>query len=184
VLVDSSLEVPGYPGVFALGDCTVVPDPRTGKAYPPTAQHAIRQAKTAATNVAASFGVGRREEFVFDTLGSLAVLGHRTAVAEIKGRRFAGFLAWWMWRTVYLSKLPRLDRQIRVIVDWTLDLFFPADIVQLGMGKRRLPAESTVPLERSAAAVAPNNGRSNESSNALSSNGSASGDDGVAAKMS
>jgi NADH dehydrogenase len=158
VLVDSGLEVADYPGVFALGDCAVVPDPRTGKPYPPTAQHAIRQAKTAAINVAASLGVGRSEAFVFDTLGSLAVLGHRTAVAEIKGRRFAGFPAWWMWRTVYLSKLPRLDRQIRVVVDWTLDLFFPADIVQLGMGRRRPQWENADSEGRASSAAASGDG--------------------------
>jgi NADH dehydrogenase len=137
--VDSYLEVPAWPGVFALGDCASIPDPRTGKPYPPTAQHAIREASIAARNVAASFGVGEPEEFVFDTIGQLAVLGHRTAVAELKGWRFSGFLAFWMWRTVYWLKLPRLDRQIRVAVDWTLDLLFPPDTVQIGSG--RLPAE-------------------------------------------
>ena len=154
VLVDASLEVTSHPGVFALGDCAVVPDPRTGKPYPPTAQHAIRQARTAAINVAASLGVGPRQEFVFDAIGSLAVLGHRTAVAEIKGRRFSGFPAWWMWRTVYLSKLPKLERRIRVVVDWTLDLFFPADIVQLGMGRRHGTTEDveSEPAMSSAAA--------------------------------
>jgi NADH dehydrogenase len=137
--VDSYLEVPAWPGVFALGDCASIPDPRTGKPYPPTAQHAIREAAIAAKNVAASLGVGESEPFVFDTIGQLAVLGHRTAVAELKGWRFSGFLAFWMWRTVYWAKLPRLDRQIRVAVDWTLDLLFPPDTVQLGSG--RVPTE-------------------------------------------
>jgi NADH dehydrogenase len=136
VKVDSYLEVPEWPGVFALGDCASIPDPRTGKPYPPTAQHAIREATIAARNVAASFGVGEAEQFVFDTIGQLAVLGHRNAVAELKGWRFSGFLAFWMWRTVYWAKLPRLDRQIRVAVDWTLDLLFPPDTVQLGSGRR------------------------------------------------
>jgi NADH dehydrogenase len=122
--------------VFALGDCASIPDPRTGKPYPPTAQHAIREATIAARNVAASFGVGEAEQLVFDTIGQLAVLGHRNAVAELKGWRFSGFLAFWMWRTVYWAKLPRLDRQIRVAVDWTLDLLFPPDTVQLGSGRR------------------------------------------------
>jgi NADH dehydrogenase len=135
VIVDPYLEVPEWPGVFALGDCALIPDPRDGKFYPPTAQHAIREAKTAANNVAASLGVGRKQGFRFDAIGSLAVLGHRTAVAEIKGRRFSGFLAWWMWRTVYWLKLPQLDRRVRVAVDWTLDLIFPAETVQLGSGR-------------------------------------------------
>ena len=102
----------------------------------------MAEAKTAAHNVAASLRVGEKQSFVFDAIGSLAVLGHRTAVAEIKGRRFSGFPAWWMWRTIYWSKLPRLDRRIRVATDWTLDLFFPADIVQLGMGRPHPDAET------------------------------------------
>src|SRR5581483_6922118 len=87
-----------------------------------------------------SLGVGEREEFVFDTIGQLAVLGHRSAVAELKGWRFSGFLAFWMWRTVYWLKLPRIERQIRVAVDWTLDLLFPPDTVQIGSGK--MPTEA------------------------------------------
>lgn len=136
VLVDSCLGVPDFPGVFALGDCASIPDPRTGKAYPPTAQHAIREAEVAARNVAASLGEGTPTPFIFDTIGQLAVLGHRTAVAEMRGWRFSGFLAFWMWRTVYWLKLPRLDRQIRVAVDWTLDLLFPPDTVQIGAGRK------------------------------------------------
>lgn len=139
VAVDAYLQVPGWPGVFALGDCATIPDPRTGRPYPPTAQHAIREAAVVARNVAASLGVGTAAPFVFDTIGQLAVLGHRTAVAELRGWRFSGFLAFWMWRTVYWAKLPRLDRQIRVAVDWTLDLLFPPDTVQIGSG--RMPTE-------------------------------------------
>jgi NADH dehydrogenase len=158
VIVDSYLEVPEWPGVFALGDCALIPSPRDGKPYPPTAQHAIREAKTAAQNVAASLGVGQKQVFDFEAIGALAVLGHRTAVAELKGLRFSGFLAWWMWRTVYWLKLPRLERRLRVAVDWTLDLFFPADTVQLGMGRPHPPemeaealAEHVVSPEREAA---------------------------------
>ncbi len=135
VVVDPCLEVSGWPGVFALGDCASVPDPRTpGTFYPPTAQHAIREAKAAAHNLAASLGMGDKKPFIFDAIGSLAVLGHRSAVAELKGLRFSGFPAWWMWRTVYWSKLPSLERRLRVATDWTLDLFFPPDTVQLGSG--------------------------------------------------
>lgn len=136
VKVDPYLEVLGWPGVFALGDCANIPDPRTGKPYPPTAQHAIRESAVAARNVAASLGEGGPVQFIFDTIGQLAVLGHRTAVAEVRGWRFSGFLAFWMWRTVYWLKLPRLERQIRVAVDWTLDLLFPPDTVQIGTGRR------------------------------------------------
>ena len=68
--------------------------------------------------------------FRFKTLGQLAALGHQIAVAEVFGRRFSGLLAWLMWRSIYLSKLPTLERQVRVGLDWLLDVFFPADIVQ------------------------------------------------------
>jgi NADH dehydrogenase len=145
VVVNSYLEVADFPGVFALGDCASIPDPRTGKPYPPTAQHAIREADIAARNVAASLGVGQREQFVFDTIGQLAVLGHRSAVAELKGWRFSGFAAFWMWRSVYWAKLPRIERQIRVALDWTLDLMFTPDTVQIGSGRVPIEADHAAP---------------------------------------
>jgi NADH dehydrogenase len=133
IIVDEYLEVPSWPGVWALGDCAHIPDPKTGNPYPPTAQHAIREAKQTAHNIAATIRDKDRNKkpFQYTAIGTLAPLGHRTAVAEIKGFKFSGFFAWWLWRTIYLSKLPGLDRKIRVAFDWTLDLFFPRDIVQL-----------------------------------------------------
>jgi NADH dehydrogenase len=127
--VNSMMEVSGWPGVWALGDCALVPDP-TGKPYPPTAQHALRQGKVAAQNVAASIRGGRKRPFVFSTLGQLAAIGRRTGVASIFGFNFSGFIAWWMWRTIYLSKLPRFEKKLRVALDWTLDLLFTKDLVQ------------------------------------------------------
>jgi len=127
--VSATMEVPGWPGVWALGDCALVPDP-TGKPYPPTAQHAIRQGKVVAQNVAASIRGGRKRPFVFSTLGQLAAIGRRTGVARVFGFNFSGFVAWWMWRTIYLSKLPRFEKKLRVALDWTLDLVFTKDLVQ------------------------------------------------------
>lgn len=131
--VNEFTEVPGYDGVWALGDCAVVPDPHTGKPYPPTAQHAIREGKRTAYNIAASIDGKESEKrpFIYETQGMLAPLGHRSAVADIKGFRFSGFFAWFMWRTIYLGKLPGWDRKIRVGLDWFLDIFLPKDIVQL-----------------------------------------------------
>ena len=131
IRVDANLEVPDWPGVWALGDCALVPDPRTGSFHPPTAQHAIRQGKCVARNIVAAIGGGRKRPFAFRTLGQLASLGHRTGVAEIFGVKFSGFLAWWLWRTIYLAKLPRLEKKIRVALDWTLDLLFSKDLVKL-----------------------------------------------------
>jgi len=133
-IVDEYLRVPGADGVWALGDCALVPDPRTNGYHPPTAQHASRQAKIVARNLAAALGRGRMRPFSFRTLGQLASIGRRAGVAQISGFRFSGFVAWWLWRTIYLAKLPRLERKLRVALDWTLDLFFSKDLVQSPAG--------------------------------------------------
>ena len=130
IVVDEFLEVVGCPGVWAVGDCAAVPDRSTGKFSPPTAQHALRQAKRLAQNITASIRGKPKKPFLFSTLGQLATIGRRTGVANILGLRFSGFLAWWIWRTVYLSKLPRFEKKLRVAMDWTLDLAFSKDIVQ------------------------------------------------------
>jgi NADH:ubiquinone reductase (H+-translocating) len=127
---DEFLEVEGWPGVWALGDCASAPDPATGRPYPPTAQHALRQGKVVARNIEAAVRGGRKRPFAFKTLGQLAAIGRRTGVANILGVNFSGFVAWWLWRTIYLSKLPRLEKKLRVALDWTLDLLFTKDIVQ------------------------------------------------------
>jgi len=129
VIVNSFMEAPDWPGVWAVGDCAVIPDPQ-GKPYPPTAQHALRQGKVLAQNITAAIRGGRKKPFVFKTLGQLAAIGRRTGVANVFGLNFSGFLAWWMWRTIYLSKLPRFEKKVRVALDWTLDLFFSKDLVQ------------------------------------------------------
>ena len=130
VVVDETLAVPGWPGVWSLGDCAVVPDSRTGGSCPPTAQHALREARTVAANIVATLAGRPPRAFSFRTIGQLAAIGRRTGVARIFGVRFSGFLAWWLWRTIYLSKLPRLEKKLRVAIDWTLDLVFVKDVVQ------------------------------------------------------
>jgi NADH dehydrogenase len=130
VLVDETLEVQGWPGVWALGDCALVPDIRTGKYCPPTAQHALRQGRVLARNLTASVRGGTKKKFSFATIGQLAAIGRRTGVANILGFNFSGFIAWWLWRTIYLSKLPRFEKKLRVALDWTLDLVFSKDLVQ------------------------------------------------------
>ena len=130
VSVDEYLQAIGAPGVWALGDCANVPDPATGKPYPPTAQHAIRQGKVLARNIAASIRGGAMRPFRFRTLGLLAAIGRRSGVANILGFQFSGFIAWFLWRGIYLSKLPRVEKKARVALDWFLDLFFSKDLVQ------------------------------------------------------
>jgi NADH dehydrogenase len=128
--VNEYLEVAGHPGVWALGDCALVPDAKRGGFHPPTAQHALREGRVAARNVVASLRGGTLVPFRFTTLGQLAAIGRRTGVARMFGMNFSGFVAWWLWRTIYLGKLPRLEKKVRVALDWTLDLFFSKDLVQ------------------------------------------------------
>jgi NADH dehydrogenase len=130
LLVNEYMEVPEWPGVWALGDCTLVPDRKTGTYYPPTAQHALRQGKVLAHNIMAAMQGREKKPFVFSTIGQLAAIGRRTGVANILGVNFSGFIAWWLWRSIYLSKLPRFEKKLRVALDWTLDLLFSKDLVQ------------------------------------------------------
>ncbi len=131
--VNDYMEVADYPRVWALGDCALIPDPHSGKPYPPTAQHAVREGARVAHNIAAAIREKDDEKrpFVFQTQGMLAPLGHKSAVADIKGFKFSGFFAWLLWRAIYLGKLPGWDRKIRVSLDWFLDIFLPKDIIQL-----------------------------------------------------
>ncbi len=130
VVVENTLAAKGHDNLWALGDCAVVPDAKTGKPCPPTAQFALREARTLARNLHASIHGQPLTRFHFDSLGTLCVVGHHTACAEIKGYKFSGFFAWFLWRTLYLSTLPGLERKVRVVGDWTIELFFPRDIVQ------------------------------------------------------
>ena len=128
--VDSSLLVAGTQNVWALGDCALVPL-SDGGVCPPTAQFAIRQAKTAAHNIVCALRGGERKSFQFKELGKLGVLGHRSAVAQVFGVNVSGFLAWFLWRTIYLMKLPGWGRRLKVAASWTFDLFLPPELVQL-----------------------------------------------------
>jgi NADH dehydrogenase len=137
LVVDKTLGLPGRPGLWALGDCASVIDEKTGKPCPPTAQFAIREAEVLAKNICAQLQGRPKESFRFTSLGALCVVGHQTACAELrvpllrnKSMRFSGLFAWLLWRGIYLSKLPGLERKIRVLMDWTVELFFPRDIVQ------------------------------------------------------
>ena len=130
LVVTEFLELQAWPGVWAIGDCSAIPDRRTGRFYPPTAQHALRQGKIVAHNAIAAVRCIDPKPFDFSTIAQLAAIGRRTGVANILGLNFSGFIAWWLWRTIYLSKLPRLEKKIRVAFDWTLDLLFSKDLVQ------------------------------------------------------
>jgi NADH dehydrogenase len=137
LVTDETLLVKGQTDVWAIGDAAAIPDARTGKSCPPTAQFAIREARQLAKNIHARVHGRPAQPFAFEPLGALCVVGHHTACAEIRGLRFSGLFAWLMWRGIYLGKLPSFERKVRVLVDWVIELFFPRDIVQtIDLGAR------------------------------------------------
>jgi NADH:ubiquinone reductase (H+-translocating) len=133
LLVNEDMSVPGASGLWAAGDCAAVPDVKggTGKFYPPTAQHGLREGVTVAKNIEATILGRPPKPFRFQMLGMLASIGHHTGVAMMFGIKFSGFIAWLFWRSVYLMKLPRLAKKLRVMASWTLDLFFGQEIEQM-----------------------------------------------------
>jgi NADH dehydrogenase len=124
------LQVKGTENIWAVGDCALITNP-DGTVNPPTAQHATRQAEVAAHNIVASLRGGEKKIFSFGGLGKMGSLGHRSAVAEVFGVKLSGFVAWWIWRTVYLMKMPGWSRRLKVASAWSLDLFMPPDLIQL-----------------------------------------------------
>ena len=137
ILTASDMSVAGFPGIWACGDCAAIPD-GTGKYFPPTAQHAIREGPVLADNLMAALRGRPTRAFHYTSLGMMASLGARKAVAQLPGNRvLTGFLAWFLWRTYYLARLPGLDRKLRVAFDWTLELLFPRDISELRVYTRR-----------------------------------------------
>ncbi|MEW6742264.1 MAG: NAD(P)/FAD-dependent oxidoreductase [Planctomycetota bacterium] len=142
VLCEPSLRVKGFSDVWAIGDVAVNLDPN-GVPYPPTAQHAVRQGGHLARNLCRVVAGEEPRPFVFKSLGSLAAIGCRTGVAKILGCKLSGFPAWFLWRTVYLLKMPGLARKVRVVLDWSVDLFFRRDFVQLGVQRRASEAVHT-----------------------------------------
>ena len=130
LLVNTGLELKDYEGkVWALGDCASIIT-LAGTKVPPTAQHAIREATTAALNIAAAVRGGKRMEFGFEGLGTLGSLGHHAAVAQIFGFKVSGLLAWFLWRGIYLMKMPVPNRKVRITTDWLFRLLFPPELAQ------------------------------------------------------
>lgn len=132
VVTDATMRVKGFTNVWALGDCAAIPDP-TGAPYPTLAQHALREARVLARNVAATMkkSHAKLEPFVYQSKGTLAALGHYSGVGRVYKWKIKGFLAWWIWRSYYMLQMPRWDRRLRLILDWTLALFFRQDVVKL-----------------------------------------------------
>jgi NADH dehydrogenase len=132
ITVDDHLAVAGFDGVFAAGDCAAVPNP-DGGLCPPTAQHAIRQGRVAARNIAANLGVGHHEAFAYRSRGSFVNLGRYKAVASVPGGiTLSGFPAWWAARTYHVSQIPGAARKLRAVADWTVGLPFRRDTAEVG----------------------------------------------------
>ena len=149
VVTDPTMRVIGQKNLWAAGDCAAVPMPPNIRAEAGRARgkdlfacdRAICEPagnELLGKNLAQALtGSDDFQAFNFRGLGELAALGHHSAAAEILGMKFSGFFAWWLWRSVYLMKLPGLERKLRVALDWTLDLFFPPDITSLQVSPPR-----------------------------------------------
>jgi NADH dehydrogenase len=149
IVVNEFLEVPEYPGVWALGDCAHIIDHKTGQPCPPTAQYAVREGKRVALNILATINGQDKRPFAFSALGMMGSLGHLSAVGDVLGVRVSGLPAWFMWRTIYWAKLPGLTRKFRVAVDWLMSLILPRDLAQLNVS----PSESIMREHFEAGAV-------------------------------
>jgi NADH dehydrogenase len=135
ILVEPTLAVQGYPGVWALGDCAEIPRAGDKGAYGPTAQNAGREGILVARNIAACLCGGQLKSFDYTPLGELALVGKHTGVANLYGRNFSGAPAWVIWRMVYLAKVPLLRKRLRIGLDWLLDLVLGREIVALPLNR-------------------------------------------------
>jgi NADH dehydrogenase len=146
IAVNCHLELLGYSGVYALGDCASIPNPHTGKPYPQTAQHAVRQGKVAAKNIILAVkgkkGEKNKVKFDYKTKGMMAEIGKRTGVAILFNKfKLHGFLAWWLWRTYYLANLPTARKKLKVLGDWISDLIFKPDVAMITRQERERESE-------------------------------------------
>lgn len=131
VVVAGDMSVPGCDGLWALGDCALVPNAHDGKAAPPTAQFAVREAQQLAHNLLARRRGAPTRPFSARSRGMMAAIGHRNGVADVWGLPLRGLPAWLLWRAYYLSQMPTLRRKLRIFVEWTWGMFFAADITHL-----------------------------------------------------
>lgn len=142
LIVDDHIRAAGRSDVFALGDAAAVPDP-DGGICPGTAQHAVRQAKVCAHNVAAALGVGEPVRFTYRNRGLAVTLGRNQGTAQVYRFTVTGPMAWLMGRSYHLLMMPGLARKVRVVADWTTAMLFPRDLSQLGALGRRNPLSSS-----------------------------------------
>jgi len=140
--VDGTMRSRSHPHVWALGDCAAIPAP-DGRTYPALAQHTVREARHLAHNIQSVIEGRVPTPFVYRSLGTMASLGHTRGVALVSGVRLTGFVAWWIRRTYYLFQMPRWDRRLRIVLDWTVSLFFRPDITKVELRVERQQVRQT-----------------------------------------
>jgi NADH:ubiquinone reductase (H+-translocating) len=143
IVVNNHLRVPDSDGLWAIGDCVYLLDPKTNRPYPSTAQHAIAQGQTAARNILAEMRGKEKKEFHFTSLGTMAQIGNRAGVASMMGLNLSGWIPWFLRRTAYLMKQPRLRQRFRIAIDWTFDLLFPPDLAKYGTQRSKTNSKPT-----------------------------------------
>jgi NADH:ubiquinone reductase (H+-translocating) len=149
LVVNPDMSVPGVQGVWAAGDCAAVTNALDGKVCPPTAQFAEAQARQLAQNILARLAGRPTKAFRFRPKGQLSSIGHNKAVAEVFGLKLSGFVAWLMWRGLYLLRIPTLARKTRLFLEWNWAMFFPPDISHLGYRRTQRRAPSVLNTEAS-----------------------------------
>ncbi len=142
IVVAGDLSVPGAPGIWALGDCALVPNAHDGKPAPPTAQFAVREGEQLARNLLRTVHGEATRPFRHKSRGAMASIGHMRGVADVFGIPVHGLAAWLLWRAYYLSQMPTLRRKLRIFVEWTWGMLFPTDITHLRFTSSRMLAQS------------------------------------------
>ncbi len=137
IITQADMSVADSEGIWAMGDCALVPNNKSGEMCPPTAQFADRQAKVLAKNIVAKLANKETSSFSYKPIGMLASIGHNKAVAEVFGIQFSGLIGFMMWRGVYLLKVPTMARKVRLFLEWSWGMFFPPDIAHLGFKRSK-----------------------------------------------
>ncbi len=138
IIVDEFLRMESHQNIFVLGDCAAIKDSKSGQLYPPTAQHAIREAKIVSKNIISILNKkDTLSRFSFQSKGMMATIGNKVGVVSLLGHNLKGTPAWLIWRMYYLAKIPTMEKKIKVAVDWIIDLIFKRDLTLIGKIKKK-----------------------------------------------
>ena len=138
IIVDEMLRMKNRENVFVLGDCALIRDDSIDGFYPSTAQHAIKEGKIIAKNLALSYNHKKKlKKFSFHSLGIMAIIGDRVGIATLAGHNISGISAWLIWRAYYLSKVPTFDKKLKISIDWIMDSISTRDVTLVGTIKKK-----------------------------------------------